>query len=102
ILKCLLEAIAKTERFLANKDIECHGTVFLRNDIYELLLEQTTDRGKLTRIAIDWTDAALLRELLRKRFIAGGTSPSLTFDETWRLVCVSHIGGEETSQYLID
>jgi hypothetical protein len=102
ILKCLLEAVAKTQHFLANKDIECHGTVFLRNDIYELLLEQTTDRGKLTRIMIDWTDAALLRELLRKRFIAGGSNPSLTFDEAWRQICVSHIGGEETSQYLID
>jgi hypothetical protein len=102
ILKCLLDAVAKTQRFLANKEIECHGTVFLRNDIYELLLEETTDRGKLTRIAIDWTDAALLRELLRKRFITGGTNPSVGFDQIWTRVCVSHIKGEETSQYLID
>ena len=54
ILGCLLEAIRKLERFLRNHDhnIACHGAVFLRNDVYELLLSHSTDRGKYGRIAL--------------------------------------------------
>src|ERR1700730_2158138 len=33
--------------------------IFLRNDIYELLLEKTPDRGKQTRVLIDWNQPDL-------------------------------------------
>jgi hypothetical protein len=104
MLRCLLDAIAKLERYLRHHDheVECHGMVFIRNDVYEMLIENTSDRGKITRITVDWSDTELLRELLRRRFVASGASATSNFDDIWGQLCVSHIDGFESSSYLID
>jgi hypothetical protein len=101
-LRCLLDAMSKLERNLGKAHVKCRGTVFIRNDVYELLLDNMSDRGKLSKVALDWTNEDLLRELLRRRFIYGGLSGDPAFASIWRNVCESHIDGEETSQYLID
>jgi hypothetical protein len=102
-LRCLVDAMFKIQREVQRRKIECHGVVFIRNDVYELLVANTPDRGKVPSVTLDWTDPDLLRELLRRRFIYGGElSPELSFEEIWRLLAVSHINGEETSQYLIE
>ena len=102
IVRALLEAISKLERHLRKKEIDCHGVVFLRNDVYEILLNHTADRGKVGRVIVDWTDPELLRELLRKRFIANNLDPKTSFDSIWQQMCVSHVGSEESSAYIID
>jgi nucleoside 2-deoxyribosyltransferase/predicted ATPase len=103
-LRSLIEAMAKIERDLSRRSIECHGTVFIRNDVYELLVANTADRGKVARINLDWTDPELLREVLRRRFLYSGEGirgdPS--FEELWRQISITHIRGEESSEYLID
>ena len=101
-VRCLLDALAKLERNLRKGEILCRGIIFIRNDVYELLVEATPDRGKTSRVAVDWTDPELLRELLRRRFVSGTRSEVTTFDQIWPQICVSHIGGEESSQYIID
>jgi hypothetical protein len=101
-LRCLTDAMAKIQRELQRGEVESHGIVFIRNDVYELLVASTPERGKVPSVLLDWTDADLLRELLRKRFIYGDLDPSMSFEEIWNMIAVSHIHGEETSQYLID
>lgn len=101
-LRCLMDAMAKIQRELQRKDIECHGVVFIRNDVYELLVSNTPDRGKVASVVLDWTDGDLLRELLRRRFTYLDLDPDMSFEAIWQLIAVSHIRGEETSQYLID
>ena len=97
-----LEATRKLQRQLERDDINCLTLVFLRNDIYEILVEHTPDRGKESKVTLDWTDPDLLRELLRRRFVFSGVDNDATFDDTWRSLAVSHVEGEESSQYLID
>lgn len=46
VLRCLLDAIAKLQRSLGRRDVDCHGIIFIRNDVYELLVEATPDRGR--------------------------------------------------------
>ena len=102
IIRSLLEATRKLEREFGRHDIVGHSVVFLRNDVYELLVEETPDRGKESRVAVDWTDPDTLRELVRKRFVFGGLPAEWSFERAWLAVCVSHVDGEESSQYLID
>ena len=101
-LRCLIEALENIERQLDRRDVEVHGTVFIRNDVYELLVENTSDRGKVPRVGLDWTDGELLRELLRRRFVYTGVEGDPDFEELWRQICCTHVGGEESSQYLIE
>ena len=102
ILRCLVEAVSKMEKYLRKGETECHGIVFLRNDVYELLVENTTDRGKTSKVLLDWTDPELLREMLRKRLIANEMIEADKFATIWPNICVSHIDGEESATYLIE
>ncbi|MCS3393572.1 nucleoside 2-deoxyribosyltransferase [Burkholderia thailandensis] len=102
ILRTLLEATRKIEREFDRHDLVAHTIIFLRNDVYELLLEDTPDRGKETRVAVDWSDVDLLKELIRLRLARGGIDEEALFEDVWRLFCTPFISGEESAQYLID
>jgi hypothetical protein len=103
-LRGLLDATRKLERHLSDKEARLHTIVFLRNDVHELLLSETPDRGKEAKVSLDWTDGDRLRELIRLRVIAtsGGFSRDIPFEQLWRTLVVSHVGGEESSELLIE
>ena len=101
-LRCLLDAIWKLERAFQRQGIPTTGIIFIRNDVYENMVATMPDRGKISQALVDWTDAALLLELLRRRFLCSGVDGNPSFEDLWRQVCVSHIRGEETSHYMIE
>lgn len=103
VIRSLLEATRKLENELLKSEIEAHAIIFLRNDVYEFLIRETSDRGKESKAILDWTDADLLREVLRRRIVVNLDNPDQQeFFDLWRQLCVSHIDGEESSQFLID
>jgi hypothetical protein len=102
IIRCLLDASRKIEQSLQREGIDCHTIVFLRNDIYSLLVEATPDRGKETRASLDWSEPELLRDMLKQRLVYNGLDRKASFEELWRMIAVSLVNGEESSQYLIE
>jgi hypothetical protein len=66
-----------------------------------LFYPETPDRGKESRVSLDWTDPDLLRELLRRRLVYNGVAFSESFDEAWRRISISHIDGEDSAEYLL-
>ena len=103
IVRALLEATRKLERQLRTDDFDFRTLVFLRNDVYELLVGETSDRGKESKVVLDWTDPDLLRELLRRRLVFGSALPdSSSFEDVWRAIATPHLAGEESSQFVID
>ena len=102
IVRSLLEATRKLEHQLNKDDIQCKTLVFLRNDVYELLVGETSDRGKEVKALLDWSDSDALRELLRRRLIHNGLDEETSFTKIWGEIAVSHVDGQESSQYLID
>ena len=102
IIRALIDATRKIERVFGKKDLDVRTAVFLRNDVYELLVKETSDRGKEASVLLDWTDPDLLRELVRLRVVANGLDEDTSFYDAWLKVIVSHYKGEETSQYFIE
>jgi hypothetical protein len=102
IIRCLLDASRKIEQALQKEDINCHTIVFLRNDIYSLLVEATPDRGKETRASLDWSEPELLRDMLKRRLVYNGLDRKASFEELWRMIAISLVDGEESSEYLIE
>lgn len=103
ILRALIEAARKLEKAFTKKDVECHSVVFIRNDVYELLVDQSSDRGKELKVSLDWTDRDLLKELLRLRLIRDDILPNETsFEDAWSKISTTHINGELTIDYLIE
>lgn len=104
VLRCLIDAGRKVERDMRKNGHVVHCIVFIRNDVYEHLMRQSADYGKEMRVTLDWTDADMLRELLRLRLVAGLDlqQTEIAFDQIWPKLCVSHYKGAETSAYIIE
>lgn len=102
MLRCLLEALRKTQNQFRKKDIVARGVVFVRNDVYDQLVSTTSDRGKTSRVAMEWDDPDILRELIRKRLVSKSSNVETGFDDIWRKFVVSHLhDGVETSEFVI-
>jgi hypothetical protein len=102
ILRALIDAARKVQRQMQAEDHDFHCVVFVRNDVYQLLVEASADYGKESRAVLDWTDPDMLREMLRRRLISGLFPPKTPFEKVWANVAISHYKGEETSNYLIE
>lgn len=102
ILRCLIDAARKVQRQMQADDHDFHCVVFVRNDVYQLLVEASADYGKESRAVLDWQDPDLLREMLRRRLVHGVLPPATAFEKVWGSICISHYKGEETSTYLIE
>lgn len=96
MVRSLLESGRKLERSLAREDIQSFVTIFLRNDVYELLLDQTPDRGKEGKVAIDWTDRQVLKKIVRTRMscVRDGLN--------WNEIAVPHVDGTGSFDWTLD
>lgn len=66
-IRHLIEVLNHISRDIGKRNIGLRHLVFLRSDIYEKLVEQTSDRGKYNVVKLDWSDSDQLCHLLRKR-----------------------------------
>ena len=101
-LKALLEASRKLQRQLISDDIDARVLVFLRNDVYELLLDQTADRGKEQKVLVDWRDPEALKQVISLRISTGLGEPDARLEDLWPKVAVRHVHGEDSYQYFVD
>jgi len=72
ILRCLIDAARKIQREIQSDGHDLHCIVFVRNDVYQLLVEASADYGKESRAVLDWADPDLLREVIRRRLVQNG------------------------------
>ena len=77
ILRCLIESARKIQNDLRVHKVHFSAVVFIRDDVYEMLIRHTLDYGKEVGIQLNWSDADLLREMVRVRIISNG------FDRDW-------------------
>lgn len=95
ILRCLINASRKIERELKNKNIQFHAIVFVRDDVYSLLIEGSADYGKEMRASLDWSDTDLLGEVLKRRILFSlKESRDNKIADAWAHVSISHYSGE--------
>jgi hypothetical protein len=102
IIRTLMEATRKLEHQLRAKGVPCQTIVFLRNDIFELLVSHTSDRGKEAAASVDWEDPSALKELLRRRLVYSGLPDEVPFEQLWGEICVPDVRGQESDDYLIE
>lgn len=98
MVKHLIETLQKIRRDLARKNINVNHLLFLRGDIYERLVERTSDRGKYNVINVDWSDPVQLENLLLVR-----VSTSVDEDEeeiAWQALNPSMPGGDAFTRML--
>lgn len=101
IIRSLIAAARKLQRRFENAGIDFHSVIFMRADIYELLVAQTPDRGKEATASLDWESDSSFEELVRRRI---GASANLTdsFSKLWPAYFEPFIGGEPSFQYVMN
>ncbi len=101
IVRALLEATRKLQRQLEEREVDFKCLVFIRTDIYEHLVSETPDKGKDTAIRLDWDDASLFKEIVQKR-VTTSTELQGTFSQIWPVLFDSHIGPEDSFNYILE
>ncbi|MCY4052990.1 MAG: hypothetical protein OXE98_03820 [Hyphomicrobiales bacterium] len=102
IIRTLLDASKKLERQIGRKGPECHTIIFIRNDVFKLLSERTSDHGKETRASLDWIKKDLLCEVLQRRFEANYAKNNLSFSDHWNEFCVPRVAGEDSLDHFLN
>jgi hypothetical protein len=72
----------------------------LRSDIYERLVEETSDRGKYNVIKVDWSDPEQLRYLLRQRVISN--LDSMHHEDAWNAINPPMAAGGDAIDLMIE
>jgi hypothetical protein len=66
----LIESLNKIERELRRAGKQFKYLLFLRSDVYDNLVADTSDRGKFNVIRVDWSDPEQLEALIYERVIS--------------------------------
>lgn len=98
ILRSLIDASKKIRRELNKSGIEAYAIVFVRNDVYELLIQNSADFGKEIRVHLDWADPDSLRRLVQKR-LAGNDNEE--FESVWEKYFSRLTLGEYSFDYVL-
>jgi hypothetical protein len=104
LVRLLIETLDKMKRDFAPLKREFMSVVFLRNDIYEMLVQGTPDRGKAGEVRIDWTDRIKLKQVIFKRLQAslGDKRSTATFNEIWSRFFKKNVGLTESFEFFVD
>ena len=101
ILRCLINASRKIEREFRTRSIELHSVVFVRDDVYSLLMEGSSDYGKEMRASLDWSDKDMLGDILKRR-IAVSLQEYAAPGAALPPVAVSHYSGQPWLAFMVD
>lgn len=102
IVRLLIEALNKVRSDLSSRGREFHSVVFIRHDIYDLVMDQTPDRGKSGQVSIDWTDRARLTQVIYKRLQVSLSDKRSSMTELWRRLFPRKVGNDDSFDYFLN
>ena len=102
IVRLLIEALDKVRNDFSAKGRVFQSIVFIRHDIYDLVMDQTPDRGKSGQVSIDWTDRAKLALVIYRRLQEGLNDKRSSMTELWHRVFPRTVGSRESFEYFVD
>jgi hypothetical protein len=102
LVRLLLEALEKVRHDLNVDHCDFRFVVFLRNDVFELMVSGTPDKGKAAVIRIDWTDRVKLKQVIQYRLQASLAEKVDNFDEIWGRFFCNAVNGKDSFEFFVD
>ena len=100
MLRHLIEVLKRVQRDFRRKDVDLKYMLLIRSDVYDNLVEETSDRGKDIVIKVDWSDRDQLKHVLRERLISNFEGKDA--DDAWDAFDVKMSDGRSALDHLID
>ena len=101
IVRGLLDASRKLQQELQKNSVDCTAVVFIRRDVFDLLVDHSPDRGKESHVDLDWSDEELMKELILRRIQASIPEMKGDFPDIWHKLFDAHVGGESSFRYIL-
>jgi hypothetical protein len=101
MIRTLLDANKKLGNDFRRAGTDYYSAVFLRNDVYDILLSHTPDRGKDTIALVDWNQRKLMRHMIGKRLLFNSSNKTFSVEHLWHDIALPVIDGEDTLEYFI-
>jgi hypothetical protein len=102
MVRTLQDAARKVARHLDQHQCPTYTALFLRNDVFELLVSETPDRGKEARVLLDWNDRDALKELVRRRLVFSGMPGDRSLEDLWTQIATTYVHGRPSFEFLLD
>lgn len=100
IVSTLIDALRKVERQAAKADAKLDWLLFLRSDVFELLVDNQNDRGKDGKIIVDWSNKAALGKVIQERISASGQG-SMGRETLWSDISAPVVDEESSLDWMI-
>ncbi len=100
IVSTLIDALRKVERQALRADAKLDWLLFLRNDVFELLVDRQNDRGKDGKIIVDWDSRAALSKVIEERISSSGFD-AFNRNVTWNDIAAPIVNGEPSLDWMI-
>ena len=97
-----MEALRKIERRASRKDVAFDWLLFLRNDVYEHLVDVQSDRGKEGKIIVDWESRIALREIIERRIEVTTQGDNNKKGAEWKDISTAIIEETDSLDWLVD
>ena len=101
IVQCLIDAGRRIERSAGKANAAISTVIFLRDDVYDWLLAEASDRGKDSTVRVQWREPELLRQLIERRLAAASTDLNIDPPLSWSHIAHGDIDGEPIFDYLV-
>lgn len=101
ILRCLIDAGRKIRNDVRRSISQFHVIVFVRNDIYQMLMDESPDFGKELRASLDWSDDELLKTVLARR-LKVARADGASFDQIWSEICTPYYQGRKSLDFMVE
>lgn len=101
IVRSLSDALRKFERQASRNETAFDWLLFLRNNVFELLIGEQNDRGKQDVILVDWESAAALRSVIERRINISTPTKANPNGSEWYDIACKKIDGMDTLDWLV-
>ena len=102
IVRLLIETLATVKNDFGVRDRDFQSIVFVRHDVYDLMIDQTSDRGKTGHVSIDWTDRTKLSQVLFRRLQVAFDDYQSSLAQLWGKVFPHSVNGQDSLDFFID
>ena len=100
-VQCLLDAGRRIEREASKQDISLSAVIFLRDDVYDWLVKQASDRGKDSVVRINWSDPDQLLDLVERRLLASSKANNISPPVHWHQISSDGATERKIFDYLV-
>jgi hypothetical protein len=102
IIVGLVESLQEIAKRFRRGQIDFTWVLFVRSDVYAVVVSAMADYGKLSQQVLEWNDRELLKKVIQKRILDSAPSTDHSWDRVWEAISVATVKDRDTMDFLVE